>query len=112
MIDNVTTREEKTKVSHVDIAKSEVVKARFKVNSNAQKDRHDKVIAQLSHVQDPVRQIPRRGIVFIFECETCGNSYVEPQSMPSEECVECGDQVHIVEMPADLWDERYEVDYK
>lgn len=101
--------EEKTKVDHIDIAKSEVVKTRFDVNTNAQKDRCDKVIAQLTDKQDPVRQIPKRGSIFIFECETCANSYVEPPSLPSEECTECGAQVHMVEMPADLWDEKYEV---
>jgi len=101
--------DDKTQVDHIDIAISEVMKTRIDVNTNAQKDRHDKVLAQLRDKQNEPRQIPKRGTTFVFECETCANSYVEPPSPPSEECTECGAQVHMLEMPADLWDEKYEV---
>jgi len=101
--------DDKTQVDHIDIAKSEVVKERYEANTTRLKEMHNETIMALSHKQDPVRQIPKRGSAFIFECEECANSYVEPPSLPSEECTECGAQVHILEMPADLWDEKYEV---
>jgi len=104
--------ESKTKVTHIDIAKSEVVKERFEANTSRMKEIHNESVMSLTRKQDPVRQIPKRGSKFIFECESCTASLVEPPSLPSEECTECGSQVHIIEMPSDLWDEKYEVIYR
>jgi len=101
--------DDKTQVDHIDIAKSEVVKCRYEANTSRIKEMHDETVASLSHKQDPIRQIPKRGSIFIFECESCTASFVEPPSLPSEECTECGAQVHMVEMPTDLWDEKYEM---
>jgi hypothetical protein len=104
--------ESKTKVTHIDIAKSEVVKERFEANTSRMKEILNESVMSLTRKQDPVRQIPKRGSKFIFECESCTASFVEPPTLPSEECTECGSQVHIIEMPSDLWDEKYEVVYR
>lgn len=103
------SNEDKTKVNHVDIAKSEVVKLQYEAETAAQKEKFDEIIADLNQKQDKVRQIPQRGFNFKFECTGCGKDYIDPPSLPSEECAECGSMVHMVEMPRDVWDDKYEV---